>query len=169
MPFQRADRRDLTPGRDHDHGGCVPGVYDEYNRYKTFYHGHTYTANPVACAAALASLGILAEDEVLSRAQSLMNRLQRETQRFRDLAIVGDVRGLGMVVAFEWVQDKASKESFADTRQVGLEIYRRGLAEGLVLRPLGNVTYLFLPLATTDGALTEILAGTYRALEAIKP
>jgi len=140
-----------------------------YDRYRTFYHGHTFTANPVGCAAALACLDIFEEEQTLAQAAPRMARLQAEAQRFADLPAVGNVRGIGMVVAFELVQDKQSKEPFANIRALGLDIYRRGLEAGLILRPLGAVSYLFLPLITTDADLDAILERTYQVLGAVTP
>lgn len=140
-----------------------------YNQYRTFYHGHTFTANPVGCAAALACLDIFEDEQTLAQARPRMARLQAEAQRFQDLPAVGDVRGIGMVVAFELVCDKERREPCADVRAQGLDIYRRGLEAGLILRPLGNVSYLFLPLATTDADLDAILERTYQVLSAVTP
>jgi adenosylmethionine-8-amino-7-oxononanoate aminotransferase len=126
-----------------------------------------YTANPIGCAAALASLDLFTEESVLEKALPRMQRLQAESQRFGDLPCVGDVRGIGMVAAFELVQDKQSKEPMQDVRAVGLDIYRQGLEKGLILRPLGPVSYLFLPLCTTDEELDEILKKTYAILAAV--
>lgn len=124
---------------------------------KTFYHGHTYTANPVGCAAALASLDLLEEEEVVDRVARLAPRLAEGARALAELPLVGDVRGIGMVAALELVRDKETKEALPGTAPVFHEIRREGLRRGLFLRPLGNVVYLFLPEAVTREDLDDIL------------
>ncbi|MBP2686847.1 MAG: adenosylmethionine-8-amino-7-oxononanoate aminotransferase [Deltaproteobacteria bacterium] len=134
---------------------------------KTFYHGHTYTANPVGCAAALASLDLLEEEEVVDRVGRLAPRLAEGARALAELPLVGDVRGIGMVAALELVRDKGTKEALPGTAPVFHEIRREGLRRGLFLRPLGNVVYLFLPEAVTREDLDDILdrfAATLRAV-----
>lgn len=138
--------------------------YDDYSRGKTFFHGHTYTGNPLAAAAALASLDIFEEEDVLAGVGTKAARLQKEKERFREIELVGDVRGLGMVAAFELVQDRVSGTPFPAHLRVGRQVYRMGLDKGLILRPLGDVIYLFLPLCATSGEIDDILERTYAVL-----
>jgi adenosylmethionine-8-amino-7-oxononanoate aminotransferase len=76
--------------------------------------------------------------------------------RFLDLPWVGDLRRLGMICALELVKDKATKEPFSAAERVGWGIYLAGLKQGLILRPLGNVVYLWLPLSVTREDIDEI-------------
>jgi adenosylmethionine-8-amino-7-oxononanoate aminotransferase len=134
---------------------------------KTFYHGHTYTANPVGCAAALASLDLFEEEELVDRVARLAPRLAEGVRELAGLPLVGDVRGIGMVAALELVRDKETKEPLPGTAPLFRDIRREGLRRGLFLRPLGNVVYLFLPPAITREALDDILdrfAATLRAV-----
>lgn len=131
---------------------------------KTFYHGHTYTANPVSCACALASLNIFRQERTLDRVKGLIPAFHSALEKFRELPIVGDVRRIGLIGAFELVKDKGTKEPFGSSDRIGLKIYRQGLKKNLILRPLGNVTYLFLPLCVTEKELSYILENTYRAI-----
>jgi adenosylmethionine-8-amino-7-oxononanoate aminotransferase len=133
---------------------------------KTFYHGHTFTANPVACAAALASLKIFEEEKTLARAQKTIAAFHKALEDFRDLPYVGDVRALGMIGAVELVKDKSTKERFApkDNYRIMQEIYRAGLKEHLVLRPLGNIIYFWLPLGIAEKALDFILSAARACL-----
>jgi adenosylmethionine-8-amino-7-oxononanoate aminotransferase len=124
---------------------------------KTFYHGHTYTANPVGCAAALASLDLFEEGKLVDRVARLAPRLAEGVRELAGLPLVGDVRGIGMVAALELVSDKETKEPLPGTAPLFREIRREGLRRGLFLRPLGNVVYLFLPQAVTREALDDIL------------
>jgi adenosylmethionine-8-amino-7-oxononanoate aminotransferase len=134
---------------------------------KTFYHGHTYTANPVGCAAALASLDLFEEEELVDRVARLAPRLAEGVRELAGLPLVGDVRGIGTVAALELVRDKETKEPLPGTAPLFRELRHEGLRRGLFLRPLGNVVYLFLPQAVTSEALDDILdrfSGTLRAV-----
>ena len=124
---------------------------------KTFYHGHTYTANPVGCAAALASLDLFEEEELVDRVARLAPRLAEGVRELAGLPLVGDVRGIGTVAALELVRDKETKEPLPGTAPQFRELRQEGLRRGLFLRPLGNVVYLFLPQAVTSEALDDIL------------
>lgn len=131
---------------------------------RTFYHGHTYTANPIGCAAAVASLSLFGKENVLDHASTIAAKLRKDMQPFADHPLVGDVRSLGTIAAMELVKDKTSKEPFGSADTVMRDIYRRGLEEGVILRPIGNVVYLFLPLCTTLNELDDILARTCSAI-----
>jgi adenosylmethionine-8-amino-7-oxononanoate aminotransferase len=141
--------------------------YDDYETFKTFYHGHTYTANPVGCAAALATLDIFAQEQTLERAQALIPYFHQRMKAFRSLTAVGDVRVIGLVGAVELVQDKATKTSFDSEERVGFQIFQQGLKEGLILRPLGEVVYVYLPLCVTKGDVDHILDRMYSIIQRI--
>jgi len=110
--------------------------YADYNKGKTFFHGHTYTANPLACAAAIASLKIFRQEKTLENIRGIIKLFHRRLEEFRSLEFIGDVRYLGLIGAIELVQDKAGKKPFPAGRRIGLEIYRQGLGKNLILRPL---------------------------------
>ncbi len=88
-------------------------------------------------------------------------------EKFRELPFVGDVRCLGMVGAIELVKDKKTKEPFDIKERIGQKIFERGLKEHLLLRPLGNITYLFLPLCVTKPQLRDILRRTKRLISGL--
>jgi adenosylmethionine-8-amino-7-oxononanoate aminotransferase len=125
---------------------------------KTFHHGHTYTANPIGCAAALASLDLFEEEGVVERVENLAPRLAEGVRALADLPPVGDIRHIGMVAALELVRDRGTKEPLPGTDPVFRAVRREGLRRGLFLRPLGNVVYLFLPQAVTREAMDDILS-----------
>ncbi len=141
--------------------------YGDYEKRKTFFHGHTYTANPVACSAALASLGIFKEEKTLEKVKMLMPFFQQGLEEFRSLALVGDVRYIGLIGAMELVKHKKTKEGFGLKKRLGLEVYRRGLKENLVLRPLGDIIYLFLPLCVRKPEIEDILKRTYLVIRSL--
>lgn len=146
-------------------------VYDAFlgdpDSGRTFYHGHTYTANPIGCAVALASLDLFGENAVLEHVQAVAPRLGDAVRALADLPPVGDVRHIGMVAALELVKDKRTKEPLPGTDPVFRAVRKEALRRGLFLRPLGNVVYLFLPQCTTVPELEDILsrfAGTMRSV-----
>lgn len=141
--------------------------YADHEKRKTFYHGHTYTANPLSCSAALASLEIFEDEGVLERVQGLIGPFHKALKSFEKLPIVGDVRYIGLVGAIELVKNKAGKTPFGFKERIGLNIYKSGLKRHLVLRPLGNVVYLFLPLCVSRHDIEYILDNTYSIIESI--
>jgi len=139
--------------------------YGDHSEFKTFYHGHTYTANPIACSAAIASIDIFKKEGTLGRVEGINKKLRSFLDKMSGLPIVGDVRSTGAVGAMELVKNKGTKEPFGIRERMGLEIYKRGLEEKLLLRPLGNVIYLFLPLCVKDPELDDILDRASRVLD----
>jgi len=127
--------------------------YDDFEKFKTLYHGHTYTANPLSCAAANASLDVFKEEDTLVNAKRIEALVIKGIEGFSEYPFVGDVRHIGMIGALELVKNKKTKEQFDIKRRIGLEIYKEGLKNNIVLRPLGNIIYLFLPLCVKEADL----------------
>ncbi len=141
--------------------------YADYRENKTFYHGHTYTANPVSCAAALASLEIFKQEKTLARMKEIMPFFHNRLEKFRQFPLVGDVRYIGLIGAVELVKDKKTKKGFDFNERIGFKVYKEGLKKNIVLRPLGNVVYLFLPLCTKKDQLEDILERTYDVIKSL--
>ncbi|OIO33634.1 MAG: adenosylmethionine--8-amino-7-oxononanoate transaminase [Candidatus Omnitrophica bacterium CG1_02_40_15] len=135
--------------------------YADYKEKKTFFHGHTFTANPLACAAALASLEIFEEENVLERVRKILSFFHKTIEGFKGLPLVGDVRYLGLIAALELVKDKKTKHGFSFEERIGFEIFRKGLKRNLLLRPLGSIVYFFLPLCIKKKELCDILSRAY--------
>ncbi|MFN0225660.1 adenosylmethionine--8-amino-7-oxononanoate transaminase [Paenibacillus sp. KR2-11] len=144
--------------------GIYDAFYDDYEKLKTFTHGHSFTGNPLACAVALESLRIFEEEAVLEQACSSASRLQAGIGRFAAFPGVADLRGLGMVAAFELYQDRDARRRYPFEERIGFRVYQEGLAEGLFLRPLGDTIYYWLPLCTTAAQIDDILSRTERVL-----
>ncbi|MFH0948770.1 MAG: aminotransferase class III-fold pyridoxal phosphate-dependent enzyme [Elusimicrobiota bacterium] len=138
--------------------------YDDYNKKKTFYHGHTYTANPISCAVARASLEIFEEENTLDKIKNLIPIFHNGMEKFRSLPLVGDVRYIGMVGAIELVKDKKTKLPFTFEERIGLKVYTEGLKKGVILRPLGNIIYLYLPLCIKKNEMSIILEKTFNVM-----
>ena len=119
--------------------------YDEYTRMSAFLHSHSYTGNPLACAAACATLAIFREDDVLERNRALAAHLGARARELADHPHVGEVRQSGMIVAIELVRDRHRREPFPWQERRGLTVYRHGLEHGVLLRPVGNVVYFMPP------------------------
>jgi adenosylmethionine-8-amino-7-oxononanoate aminotransferase len=142
--------------------------YADYIKKKTFYHGHTYTGNPLGCSAALASLDIFKEDNVMERVQEIMPLFASHMEKFKGLPLAGDVRYIGLIGAIELVKDKATKKSFDFKERIGFTVYKRGLKKNIVLRPLGNIVYVFLPLCINKRELYDIMDRVYSVIESLQ-
>jgi len=138
--------------------------YGPYAAGKTFFHGHTFTGNPLGCAAALGSLKVFAQEKPFNNLAVTIPHLGKRMARFLELPWVGDLRQLGMIAALELVKNKESREPFETADRVGWQIYLAGLKEGLILRPLGNIVYLWLPISATVAEIDEITERMYRVL-----
>src|SRR5579862_946305 len=123
--------------------------YDEYTKLSAFLHSHSFTGNPLACAAALASLGIFRDDAVLTRNRALAARLGERLATLAEHAHVAEVRQRGMIAAVEFVRDKGSREPYPWQERRGLTVYRHALSRGVLLRPIGNVVYFMPPYVVT--------------------
>jgi len=135
--------------------------YDDYEKEKTFYHGHTYTANPISCSAALASLDVFQEEDTIGKLSKVIPLIRKGLGKIKELPYVGDVRHIGMIGAVELVENKESKKVFNSNRRIVLEIYKKGLERNLLLRPLGNIIYFFLPLCIKEAEVSYIMENCY--------
>jgi adenosylmethionine-8-amino-7-oxononanoate aminotransferase len=120
------------------------------DRNKTFFHGHSYTANPLGCAVGLASLDLFRSEGVLSRIERLERQLRARLDPLRDCPHVGDARVIGGVGIVELVQDKRSRAAGGYLDRVGPGLGAEFIRRGLLLRPLGNVLYFMPPYCITD-------------------
>ena len=136
-----------------------------YSEFKTFFHGHSYTGNPLACAAALANLGIFEKEKTLNKIQSKIRRLSLALRSLDQLDHVGDIRQCGMMVGIELVKDKMSREPYPLTEKKGTLVAMEARNRGMLIRPLGNVVVLMPPLSTPHSVLArmvQILRGSIR-------
>jgi adenosylmethionine-8-amino-7-oxononanoate aminotransferase len=123
--------------------------YDDYPTLRAFLHSHSYTGNPLACAAALATLDIFEQDNVIENNQALARRMASATAHLVDHPNVSEVRQTGMVLAIEMVKDKATKEAYPWQERRGLKVFQHALERGALLRPLGSVVYFLPPYVIT--------------------
>ncbi|MBV9315990.1 MAG: adenosylmethionine--8-amino-7-oxononanoate transaminase [Gammaproteobacteria bacterium] len=123
--------------------------YDEYTALKAFLHSHSFTGNPLACAAALATLAIFEEDHTLEHNRTLAAYLGARARELETHPHVAEVRQRGMIVAAELSADKASRRPYPWQERRGLGVYRHALSRGVLLRPIGNVVYFMPPYVVT--------------------
>jgi adenosylmethionine-8-amino-7-oxononanoate aminotransferase len=154
-------------------GGFLPlaavlatqAIYDGFlddSRERAFLHSHSYTGNPLACAAALASLDIFQADGVLARNRETAGKMAALAAALREHPNVADVRQAGMIVAIELTQDGGRRIPLDPSLRTGLRAYRAALERGVLLRPLGDVLYWMPPYCIDDEQLA-LLAKTTRA------
>jgi len=135
--------------------------------HKTFYHGHTYTGNPLACAAALASINLMTKEGWLDSLQTKIEFLQKGLQKFWQLSHVGDIRQRGTMVGIELVLDKRIKKSYPEQEQIGHRVILEARRRGLAIRPLGNVIVLMPILGMKEEELDRLLEITYESIAVV--
>ena len=132
---------------------------------KTFYHGHTYTGNPVACAIALTNIELIEKEKLIERLAEKIEFLEQGLQRFKELLHVGDVRQKGMMIGIELVEDKQTKKPFPVELNIAHKIVLEARKNGLIIRPLGHVIVLMPMLSMSTDDLEQVLAITYNAID----
>jgi adenosylmethionine-8-amino-7-oxononanoate aminotransferase len=145
---------------------CSQQIYEAFlsdDRMKTLFHGHSFTANPVACAAALASMDLFMEPACMDNIQRIKNAHEQFAMKIKDHPKIRTVRQTGAILAMEWEtgNDTSYFNSLRDT------LYRYFLAAGIILRPLGNIVYILPPYCITNEDLAYIYAKIEQALHEI--
>ncbi len=123
---------------------------------RTFFHGHTYAGNPLACAAATASMRLFRERRIVEGLPAKVAALRRALEPALAHPHVGEVRQRGLMVGIELVSDRASKAGYDDALRAGHQVILAARRRGAVLRPLGNVVVLMPPLSLTEAELAEL-------------
>ncbi len=136
--------------------------YDEYTSLRGFLHSHSYAGNPLACAAALATLQIFEDDDIINRNRTLAELMGEAALSLKTHPHVGEVRQKGMILALELVKDKKSGATYPWQERRGLEVYRHALDKGVLLRPLANVIYFMPPYVITPEQIS-LLANVAQA------
>lgn len=139
----------------------------DYSEFKTFFHGHSYTANPLASAAALANLELFEKERTLEKLAGKIEWLERRLGRLAAREHVGEVRQAGFMAGIELVRDRGSKEEYPLAEKVGARVCRKARDFGIWIRPLGNVIVLMPPLSIEPEVLAELLDGVERSIEAV--
>ena len=137
----------------------------EYTDFKSFFHGHTYTGNPLACAAAEANLDLFKSEKTLHKLKPKIAYLKRRLADFWQLRHVGDIRQAGFMVGIELVNDRDSKTLYKAKDRIGHTVVLEARRRGVILRPLGNVVVLMPPLSISRAELKSLLDITYESIE----
>ena len=131
--------------------------YCDYNEHKAFLHSHSYTGNPLACAAALGTLELFEASDVLGENRKKSAYILEKTERFNALGNVKEVRQTGMITAIEL-------QGYPPEARIGLKVYQYGLDHGVLLRPLGHVIYFMPPYIITYEEIDIMVDTAYDAI-----
>lgn len=137
-----------------------------YERFEAFFHGHTYTGNPLACAVAVANLDVFAAEQVVERVQSraaLLAGLLAETAA--RIPQVGDIRQWGLMVGLELVRDAETRAPYDPALKIGQRVVRAARRRGVIIRPLGGVIILMPPLSITEAELERLVRVTAESIQ----
>lgn len=134
---------------------------------RTFFHGHTYTGNPLACAAALANLDLFDERDVLSHVRDRASRMAGALESVAGMPHVGDVRQLGLMVGIELVRDAVTREAFDSELRVGRAVILDARDRGAIIRPLGDTIVLMPPLGIAESGLDRLVAITAKSIASV--
>ena len=139
----------------------------EYGDLKTFFHGHTFTGNPLACAVALENIAIFERENLLSELQPTLEHFRNRLQDFYALPHVGDVRVCGFAAGVELMKNPDTYTLYPFEEKMGIRVCKEALAHGAMLRPLVNTIVLMPPLQITISALDSLLNIVYSSIAVI--
>ena len=131
--------------------------YCDYNEHKAFLHSHSYTGNPLACSAALATLALFEQTDVLATNAKKSAYIKDKTEKFKALPHVLEVRQQGMITAIEL-------QGYDVSERIGLKIYEYALTQGVLLRPLGHVIYFMPPYIITYNEIDKMIDVAYEGI-----
>jgi adenosylmethionine-8-amino-7-oxononanoate aminotransferase len=134
--------------------------YCDYNEYKAFLHSHSYTGNPLACSAALATLELFEESDILGENEKKSAYIMQSLEKFRALSNVKEIRQQGMITAIEL-------KGYAPEERVGIKIYQYALSKGVLLRPLGHVIYFMPPYTITYEEVDKMITVAYEGIQKV--
>jgi len=143
------------------------GFLGEFEEFKTFFHGHTYTGNALACAVAIANLEVFEKERTIENLQAKIAHLAKKLQPFTALTHVGDVRQCGFMVGIELVADRETKEPFPPEHRTGHRVIMEARKRGVIIRPLGDVTVLMPPLSISIAEIDRLCDATYESIRTV--
>jgi adenosylmethionine-8-amino-7-oxononanoate aminotransferase len=145
---------------------CTQQIFDAFlsdDKLKTLFHGHSFTANPIACSAALASMDLFLDESTAENIQRIADAHSQFALKIKDHPKIKAVRQTGTIIAMEW--ETGSNTSYFNSLRDRLYTYF--LEAGIILRPLGNVVYILPPYCITNADLNYIYSKIEQALEEI--
>jgi adenosylmethionine-8-amino-7-oxononanoate aminotransferase len=143
------------------------GFLGQFDEFKTFFHGHTYTGNPLACAVAVENIDLFKKDRVLQKLKHKIVNLSKGLERFNDLSHVGEVRQKGFMVGIELVKSRKTKRPYPPGEKIGQKVVWEARKRGVIIRPLGDVIVLMPPLAIDEPTLEILVDVTYESIKAV--
>lgn len=138
-----------------------------YEEAKHFFHGHTFSGNPLGAAAGLATLDVFETENTLLAMQPKIARLAEHLARIKELPAVGNVRQCGFMIGVELVRDKETKEPFPWAEKWGMRVCLDARQRGVLLRPLGNVVVVMPPLSVSIDQIDQLMVAVERSIEAV--
>ena len=139
----------------------------EYRDLKTFFHGHTFTGNPLACAVALENIAIFERENLLSRLQPTIEHFRNRLQEFYKLSHVGDVRVCGLAAGVEVMKNPDTHTPYPFEGKIGIRVCKEALIRGAILRPLVNTIVLMPPLQISISELDTLLDIVYTSIKMV--
>jgi adenosylmethionine-8-amino-7-oxononanoate aminotransferase len=139
----------------------------EYGEWKTFFHGHSYTGNPLGCAVALANIRVFRAERTIARLTRRIGVLARLLRPLTTLPHVGDIRQCGYMIGVELVRDRVTRAPYSLEDRIGHHVAMDCRRRGLLLRPLGNVLVLMPPLITSIPQLTRMVNILKQSIQSI--
>ena len=136
----------------------------DYDELKTFFHGHSYSGNPLSCAAAIANLEIFEKNNTLQKLQDKIQLFENELREFNGLKSVSEIRNKGLMAGIDLVKNKNTGEKFSLKDRVGKQVCDSALKEGILLRPLGDTIVLMPPISINDSEIKKLTKATYKAV-----
>lgn len=144
-------------------------VYDSflgrYDEMKHFFHGHTFTGNPLACATALTNLSLYKRHNIISKVKKSMLHLQKRIDEIYKVDMVGNVRHKGMLMGIELVSNRAKKTPISPSKNIQRRIFNEAKRHKIYLRTLGNIVMLVPPLAIRPDELDFLVDGTIKTIK----
>jgi len=137
----------------------------EQDSKRTFYHGHTYTGNPLGCAAAIASIDIFKKEKTLQALQPKIKLLEMKLKKFKELKHVGDIRQCGFLAGIELVENKKTKREYSMSDKIGIKVIKEARKRGLIIRPLSDVIVIMPPLSISKVDLSKMLDIIYQSIK----
>ncbi len=143
------------------------GFLGRYEDFKTFFHGHSYTGNPLGCSVALANLEVFKKEKTLAKLRPKIKTMARLLQPLRQLPHVGDIRQRGFMAAIELVEDKNTKTPYPLEDRIGHRVTAEARRQGLLLRPLGHIMVLMPPLSTDASTLRRMVTILHESITTV--
>ncbi len=134
---------------------------------RTFFHGHTYTANPLACAVSLANLALFKKNIIIKQLQPKISLFSRLLRDYYDIPIVGEVRQRGFMAGIELVANRSTKEPFDPRIRIGRKVSLEARKFGVIIRSLGDVLVLMPPLVIDSKELLRLAEAVIKAIQTL--